>query len=94
MDTLQALLRIVHDDLGVEQEQQFLVSLKAIDDVCQDITSKLSRCSESDAAKLLSDLSAFDITTMDYFREVIRRVAVANISSGRWRVTNVEIGTV
>lgn len=56
MTTLQALLRIVHDDLGPKQQQQFVAALKVIDEVQQTPAPS----SESDAAKHLCDLDAFE----------------------------------
>lgn len=89
MTTLQALLRIAHNDLGPEQQQEFLAALKVIDEVRQMPAPN----TESDAAKHLCELDAFEKTTLDYYREFIRRIASANIASGRWRVTNVEVRT-
>ncbi len=84
MNTLQVLLAVIHDDLGIQQRNAFVAVLRTIDEVQEDTRQKLSECQqagrESDAAQLLSDFDAFGKLVCDYYREIFRRIAKRNAS--------------
>jgi hypothetical protein len=82
MNTLQVLLRIIRDDLGIEQHKEFVTVLRTIDEVQEDTRQKLSECkAESDAAQLFSDFDVFEKVVCDYYREIFRRIAERNSSN-------------
>ncbi len=70
---LRALAQIIHDDLGADQQREFIAILGTIESVLKDTTAKLS--SGNEEVKLLNDLDAFQRQTHAYYRELFRRIA-------------------
>lgn len=71
---LRAVLQVIQDDLGAEQQREFITVLGTIESVLKDTSAKL----RDGETKLLTDLHAFEGTVRDYLREMCRRIVERN----------------
>jgi len=79
---LHAVLQIIHDDLGADQEREFITLLGTHESVLKDTAAKLSN--GADEAKLLNDLDGYGVSLGGYYREIFRRIA----NSGKTHADN------